>query len=106
MANFAELTRRLVDRLRWRIRCGEFTERALARRANLSQPHLHNVLKGERALSPLAADRLLEAAGMSVLDLLTAGEGDEARRRALDRDGPGPSPPGRLPPPGGPFRPN
>lgn len=106
MLNLERLSQRLLERLRSRIRCGEFTERSLARRAGLSQPHLHNVFKGQRALSPAAADRLLEATGMTALDLLTAAEGEEARRRALERDGPGPSLPGRLPLPGGPFRPS
>lgn len=106
MPTFEQLTERLVERLRWRIRCGEFTERSLARRAGLSQPHLHNVLKGERALSGAAADRLLTAAAMTTLDLLAATEGEEATRRALRRDGPAPSLPGRLPPLGGRFRPS
>jgi transcriptional regulator with XRE-family HTH domain len=106
MATFAQLTLRLLDQLRWRIRCGEFTERSLARRAGLSQPHLHNVLKGERALSGPAADRLLAAAGITALDLLTATEGEEAMRRALRRDGSAPSPRGKHPPPGEPFHPS
>lgn len=106
MATFEQLTLRLVESLRWRIRCGEFTERSLARQAGLSQPHLHNVLKGERALSGLAADRLLAAAGITALDLLTAAEGEEAMRRALRRDGPAPSLRDKPPRPGGPFRPS
>lgn len=106
MPTFEELAGRLIERLRWRIRCGEFTERSLARRAGLSQPHLHNVLKRERALSQVAADRLLQASGMTTLDLLEAPEGEEAMRRALRRGGPGPLLPGRPPLPGGRSRPS
>jgi hypothetical protein len=56
-------------------------------------------------LSGAAADRLLAAAGITVLDLLSADEGQEAMRRALRRDGPGPALPHTPRPPGGPFRP-
>ncbi len=49
---------------------GEISERALARRAGLSQPHLHNVLKGVRAPSPAAADQLMRALDVSVPQLL------------------------------------
>jgi AraC-like DNA-binding protein len=106
MPNFETLTHRLIERLRWKIRCGEFTERSLARRANLSQPHLHNVFKGDRTLSPAAADRLLDAAGLTVLDLLHEAEAEEARQLARRRDGPAAGPPGRLPPPAGRSRPS
>lgn len=38
----------------------------MARRASISQPHLHNVLKGIRLLSPDAADRLMQTLETSV----------------------------------------
>ena len=106
MLTFESLTVRLIERLRWKIRCGEWTERSLARRAGISQPHLHNVMKGERELSPGAADRLLHAAGLSLLDLLDEREGDDARTRAIIRDGAAPAPRDTPRRPGGPFHPN
>lgn len=64
----------LFDRLktvaRNRVRNGDFTERGLARLIGVSQPHLHNVLQGRRALTPEVADLLLEGLDTSLLDLL------------------------------------
>lgn len=67
---FAWLKARLLVCLEKRIRNGEWTVRALAKRSGISQPHLHNVLKGHRDLSAATADRLLAAAGLTILDLL------------------------------------
>jgi transcriptional regulator with XRE-family HTH domain len=67
---FQELHDRLVAALSSRIRNGELTERRLARLTGISQPHVHNVLKGKRILSPRAADRILRRLGLSLLDLL------------------------------------
>jgi hypothetical protein len=36
----------------------------------MSQPHLHNVLKNIRALSPSSADRLMQALGLTVAEIL------------------------------------
>src|SRR3569833_4214259 len=52
------------------VQAGEISERALARRAGLSQPRLHNVLKGVRAPSPAAAGQLMRALDVSVPHLL------------------------------------
>ncbi len=49
-----------------RVRRGDFTERSLARRAGISQPHLHNVLKGQREMSPKTADALMRELGVTV----------------------------------------
>jgi hypothetical protein len=51
---------------RERVRSGVVSERGLARHSDISQPHLHNVLKGIRTLSPLAADRLMRALGVTI----------------------------------------
>jgi plasmid maintenance system antidote protein VapI len=48
---------------------GESTERSLAGRVGVSQPQIHNVLKGARKLTPELADRILQVLGISVLDL-------------------------------------
>jgi plasmid maintenance system antidote protein VapI len=57
------------------LRNGLLTESRLARRAGLSQPHVHNLLHGVRSLTPATADALL--AGLSIrctLDLYTTEE--------------------------------
>lgn len=71
---FAELHRRLIQYLQAQLQCGELTERRLARLAGLSQPHLHNVLKGVRRLSDDLADQILRHLRISLLDLLTPEE--------------------------------
>ena len=68
--DFEELHGRLLSSLRMRLSNGELTERRLARLTGISQPHVHNVLKGKRLLSPGAADQILHRLGLSVLDLL------------------------------------
>jgi hypothetical protein len=70
------LQRRLLDQVRLRLCNGELTERRLARMAGISQPHMHNVLKGVRSLTPEVADLLLASLGLSMLDMIAP---DEAR---------------------------
>lgn len=65
-----EIFERIVDLARRRVRSGVVSERGLARLCGVSQPHIHNVLKNLRALSPASADRLLEALGVTAADLL------------------------------------
>ena len=71
---FATLQQRLLEQLRHRIRNGELTERSLARLTGISQPHVHNVLKGIRTLSPELVDVILSHLRLSVLDLLPRDE--------------------------------
>lgn len=68
--NFQELQRRLTTLLRERIRSGELTERRLARVTGVSQPHIHNVLKGKRLFSIDTADAVLYGLQLDILDLL------------------------------------
>ncbi|HXE14396.1 MAG TPA: hypothetical protein VN633_19880 [Bryobacteraceae bacterium] len=68
--NFHDLQRRLISFVVTKIRNGEFTERGLARILGVSQPHLHNVLKGARPLKPEFADCLLEHFEIGILDLM------------------------------------
>jgi hypothetical protein len=68
--NFQELHARLIDRLRHRIQSGEVTERGLARITGISQPHIHNVLKGKRVFSQQAADEVLRKLHVDLRDLL------------------------------------
>ena len=77
---------KLIAFVRERIQNGELTERGLARRIGISQPHVHNVLSGARNLSPEILDCILEHFQMSLLDLASAEELEaNLRRRALER---------------------
>jgi hypothetical protein len=72
--NFRDLQDRLTANLRERVRGGEVTERGLARLTRVSQPHLHNVLKGKKLLSTDMADQVLHHLRMDILDLVDPGE--------------------------------
>jgi hypothetical protein len=67
---FADLRSALMDTVRSRVRNGELTERGLAKALGISQPHMHNVLKGTRCLSPELCDRVLVQMRISTLDLI------------------------------------
>jgi len=67
---FELLQLRLIAHVQERVQRGELTERGLARRTGISQPHLHNVLKGVRVLSPQIGDLLLRHLHITLLDLL------------------------------------
>jgi len=71
---FEVLQCRLVKHVHARLQRGEVTERGLARHTGISQPHLHNVLKGIRVLSPQMADLLLRHLHITLVDLLSADE--------------------------------
>lgn len=79
---FHDLQFRLISFVVAKIRNGEFTERGLARMLGVSQPHLHNVLKGARPLKPEFADCLLEHFGIGVLDLIESQEWTAPRKLA------------------------
>jgi transcriptional regulator with XRE-family HTH domain len=68
--NFNELHVRLIDHLRDRVRRGELTERGIARMTGVSQPHIHNVLKGKRLLSSDKTDEILRHLRLDLLDLM------------------------------------
>jgi transcriptional regulator with XRE-family HTH domain len=57
-----------------RIHNGELTERGLARLIGISQPHVHNVLKGTRNLSPEVFELILKYFHLSLLDLASVEE--------------------------------
>jgi transcriptional regulator with XRE-family HTH domain len=79
--NFADLERRFIAHLREIVRRGELTERGLARVTGVSQPHLHNVLKGKRSLSTEMADLILSHLDLDLVDLLEPDELLEWRSR-------------------------
>jgi hypothetical protein len=66
----AHVQENLVEELRRRVRNGESTERALAKLTGISQPHMHNVLKGQRLLSSDLADVILQRLEISLFDLI------------------------------------
>ncbi len=72
---FGILQSRLISHINNRVRNGEISERGLARATEISQPHIHNALKGIRGLSIEMADRIMERLRISVTDLLGPGEG-------------------------------
>jgi hypothetical protein len=67
---FDDFQKMLVSSLRARVRNGEFTERGLAKAVGVSQPHIHNILKGVRILSPDIGDQILHRLNLSLFDLL------------------------------------
>jgi hypothetical protein len=71
---FIDLQTLLLESLRTRVRNGELTERGLAKLVGVSQPHIHNVLKGTRLLSMNLADQILTHLNLSVFDLVEPGQ--------------------------------
>lgn len=67
--NFLDAQLRLLTYVRDRIHNGELTERGFARLIGMSQPHVHNVLKGVRNLSIGTSDSILNIFHISILDL-------------------------------------
>lgn len=82
---FQDAQQRLLAYVRDRIHNGELTERGFARMIGISQPHVHNVLKGVRNLSVEISDSILKILHLSLLDLIPLDEleGDLRRRKAL-----------------------
>jgi len=79
--DFQLLQIRLVAHIKARVRNGEGTERSLARLSGISQPHMHNVLKGARVFSPELADQVLRRLRIDLLDLLDGYEASDIPRR-------------------------
>ena len=67
---FVGLQEALRRELRKRIAAGELTGMELARRTGFTQAHISNFLNRKRGLKLTALDRALEAAGLSLYDLL------------------------------------
>jgi hypothetical protein len=81
---FQILKQRLLEYLVALVQNGDATERGLARQTGISQPHMHNLLKGVRSINPEIGDAILSKLGLDLLDLLDTAELAEAlwRRRA------------------------
>jgi hypothetical protein len=78
---FHSLQRRLLEHLREVVQNGDATERSLARRTGLSQPHMHNILKGIRSMNSDVADLVLERLGITIYDLPEKQELEDALAR-------------------------
>jgi hypothetical protein len=65
------LQQRLLEHLRLLIRNGEWTERRLARTVGLSQPHVHNLMKGSRQLTPAICDLVMLHLNIGIQDLVS-----------------------------------
>lgn len=71
---FTTMQRRMVAYIRRLMANGDLTERGLARLVGVSQPHIHNVLKGARTLSPEIGDQIANVLGISLLELADSSE--------------------------------
>jgi hypothetical protein len=85
MLRFADLRLRLIASVREKVRSGEMTERGLARLTKISQPHIHNVLKGKKLFSLEVCDIILQELHLDIFDLVGPAEvthrgATEARR--------------------------
>jgi plasmid maintenance system antidote protein VapI len=79
--DFEEMQKRFVGFLQESVRNGQLTERGLARITGVSQPHIHNALKGKRLFSMGTSDQILSRLHMDLLDLVQAEDVFEWRRR-------------------------
>jgi transcriptional regulator with XRE-family HTH domain len=68
--NFEDAQLRLIAYVLDRLHNGEFTERSFARMVGISQPHIHNVLKGVRSPSLELCDSILKNLHITMLDLV------------------------------------
>ena len=80
---FQDAQLKLLAQVRDRIRNGEFTESGFARFIGISQPHVHNVLKGVRKLSPQILDAIMSRLHISLLDFVPMDELQTYIRRHL-----------------------
>ena len=67
---FQALHNQLIEEITRRVNSGNTSVSSLARRAGISQPHLHLVLKGKRGFSWDFADRAALVIGLRVEDLI------------------------------------
>lgn len=74
LVTFSTLQRRMVAHLRTLMSNGELTERGLARMIGVSQPHMHNILKGVRPLSLEIGDQISGVLGISLLEFAESAE--------------------------------
>jgi hypothetical protein len=85
LMTFEILLFRLKELLREKVRTGQLTERGMARATGVSQPHLHNILKGIRALPTELADQLLGVSGSELSFLTQGGDPEPKNSQTHDR---------------------
>ena len=68
--NFSQLQERVRLELRRRVERGTMSVSLLARKTGLGQPHISNYLHGQRGLSLQSLDKVLEALGSEIGDLM------------------------------------
>jgi hypothetical protein len=79
--DFGELHRRLVMYLQDIVRKGTITERSLSRITGISQPHIHQVLKGKKSFSMATANQVLHALHSNLLDFLDDEDIEQWKKR-------------------------
>lgn len=87
MVDFQRLNIRLRDAVAMRIASRQLTGLSLARKTGFRQAHISNYLHKRRGLSLEGMDRILTVLGISVLDLIPAGElSERLPKDAADRE--------------------
>ena len=87
MVDFQRLNSRLRETIVTRIATRQLTGLSLARKTGFRQAHISNYLHRRRGLSLEGMDRILTVLGMSVLDLIPAGElSERLPKDAADRE--------------------
>jgi hypothetical protein len=71
---FHDLHGVLINYVNQRVQRGEISERGLALRTGISQPHVHNTLKGKRLFSWDNADAILRELKLDLLELIRLSE--------------------------------
>ncbi len=85
---FETLQLRLLKFLMHKLHSGEFTERGLSRILGISQPQMHNVLKGNRRLQCALADTMLLKFQIGIADLFSDTELGEALQKRIGAEHP------------------
>jgi transcriptional regulator with XRE-family HTH domain len=87
MVYFERLNSQLRDAVATRIASRQLTGLSLARKTGFRQAHISNYLHRRRGLSLDGMDRILDVLGLSVLDLIPAGElSERLPKDAADRE--------------------
>ncbi|HUA61785.1 MAG TPA: XRE family transcriptional regulator [Verrucomicrobiae bacterium] len=82
--DFEVLHSRVVQHLQDIVRNGVVTERGLSRMTGLSQPHIHQVLKGTKFLSMASANHVLRSLQTDLVDFLEPEDIEEWRKRGAN----------------------
>ena len=82
--DFEVLHGRVVKHLQDIVRNGVVTERGLSRMTGLSQPHIHQVLKGTKFFSMASANQVLRSLQNDLVDFLEPEDIEEWRKRSAD----------------------